>query len=305
MTGPEFGFAFFYFIPIVPIAWALGRWPGITIAVASAAMWFYADTSLQPTQSLAPAAWNAISRLAIFVAGAWLIDVVKKDRTRMRRIDAQRDEFLRVLEHELPVPAQEMIQSLNAAQASGTLDSAGIEALRHRAESLLFLTRDFVALGQAQAKRLDLRRAPIDIAQLVGDIARERPDRASVLVTVPGDGLMVSGDPDRLRQALSDTVAQVIADAGKLDYVSVNVRSSAGQAIVSISAAMPASATREEPSALGMSLQLARLLLEAMGGTLVIERAPLGKGSRVTVRLPTVSLPSTSPAVEQAAPRTR
>ena len=54
-----------------------------------------------------------------------------------------------------------------------------------------------------------------------------------------------------------------------------------------------------------MSLQLARLLLEAMGGTLVIERAPLGKGSRVTVRLPIVSLPPTSPAVERAAPRTR
>src|SRR5207248_686845 len=93
MTGPEFGFAFFYFIPIVPIAWMLGRWPGIIVAIASAAMWFYADSALQPAQGIAPVAWNAVSRLAIFVGGAWLIDVVRRDRARLRRIDAQRDEF--------------------------------------------------------------------------------------------------------------------------------------------------------------------------------------------------------------------
>ena len=305
MTGPEFGFAFFYFIPIVPIAWTYGRWPATAVAIASAVMWFYADAMLSPAQALAPELWNGLSRLAIFVAGAYLIDVVRQDRARMRRVDAQRDEFLRVLEHELPVPAQEMIQTLNAAQASGVLDPAGIEALRHRAESLLFLTRDFVALGRVQARRLELRRAPIDIAQLVGEVARERPDRASVLVTVPSEGLMVSGDPDRLRQALSDTVSQVIADAGKLDYVSVNVRSNAGDAVVSISAAMPATAIRDDTQSVAMSLQLARLLVEAMGGTLDIERPPLGKGTRVTVRLPLTALPAAVPAIERVTPRAR
>lgn len=305
MTGPEFGFAFFYFIPIVPTAWVIGRWPGIVIAVASAAMWFYADAVLAPGQSLAPELWNALSRLAIFLAGAYLIDLVKRDRTRMRRIDAQRDEFLRVLEYELPAPAQEMIQTLNEAQANGALDAAGIEALRHRAESLLFLTREFVALGQVQARRLELRRVPIDIAQLVGEIARERPDRASVLVTVPSEGLMIAGDPDRLRQALSDTVAQVIADAGKLDYVSMNVRSSGGSALVSISAAMPATTLRDDAPSPAISLQLARLLVEAMGGTLDVERPPLGRGTRVTVRLPLAPLPSALPAIERVTPRAR
>ena len=138
----------------------------------------------------------------------------------------------------------------------------------------------------------------------MSEIAREQPDRASVLVTVPGDGLLVSGDHDRLRQALSDTVAAVIADAGKLDYVSVNVRSAAGHAIVSVSAAMPAAATRDDSGRLGLSLQLARLLVEAMGGALAVERAPLGKGSRVTVRAPMAPLPSATTAIERPAPRT-
>ena len=289
LTGPEFGFAFFYFIPIVPVAWLLGRWPGITVAVASAAMWFYADFALGAPQAIAPALWNGVSRLAIFVAGAWLIDVVRQDRARMRRIDAQRDEFLRVLEHELPVPAQEMISALNSAQAQGTLDAAGIEAIRHRAESLLFLTRDFVALGQSQSRRLALRAVPFDISQLVNEVARERPDHRSVLVTVPGEGLVALGDPDRVRQALADTIAQVVADAGAIDYVSINVRASGPEAVVAISAALPSAAKGIDTTSLGLSLQLARLMLEAMNGALLVERATLGKGTRVTIRVPLAS----------------
>ena len=37
VTGPDFGFAFFYFIPIVPVAWSAGRWPGIVVAVSASA----------------------------------------------------------------------------------------------------------------------------------------------------------------------------------------------------------------------------------------------------------------------------
>jgi len=271
------------------VAFLLGRWPGIVVAVASAAMWFYADTALGTPPALGPALWNGLSRLAIFVAGAWLIDVVRQDRARLRRIDAQRDEFLRVLEHELPVPAQEMIQALNTAQAQGTLDAAGIEAIRHRAESLLFLTRDFVALGQSQSRRLALRAVPFDISQLVNEVARERPDHRSVLVTVPSEGLVALGDPDRVRQALADTIAQVVSDAGAIDYVSINVRASGREAVVAISAALPSAAKGIDTATLGLSLQLARLLLEAMDGALVVERATLGKGTRVTIRVPLAS----------------
>ena len=292
-TGPDFGFAFFYFFPIVPVAWAIGGWAGVVVSVASAGMWFLADASLKPDQQITAVTWNALSRLAIFIGGAYLIDRVKQDRTKMAAVDAQRSDFLRVLEHELPVPAQDMIDALNAAQAKGALEPSDIEALRHRAESLAFLARDFVALGQAQAQRLELRSAPVDIAQLVTEVARRRPDHGSVLVTVPGDGLIVQGDPDRIRQALTSAVADVIADAGALDYVSINVRTRANEAVVTISAAMPATSTRAvAANDLRVSLHLARLLIEAMGGTFVVERAALGRGARVTLSLPTKPAPA-------------
>ena len=303
-TGPDFGFAFFYFIPIVPVAWLVGAWPGVIVAVASASMWFFADAALKPDQAIAAVAWNAASRLAIFVGGVFLLDRVRLDRARMRRVDGQRDEFLRVLEHELTAPAQEMIEALNASQARGTFDVHDIQALRQQAETLLFLTRDFVSLGQAQAERLQLRSAPVDIAQLVTEISRQRPDHGSVLVTVPGDGLIVAGDPDRLRQVLSTIVAEVIRDAGELDYVSINVRTRDGAAIVAVSAALPATATRTvDEGQMRIGLRLARLLVEAMGGSLSVERAAMGKGTRVTLRLPTQ--PSVSAAALEPARRSR
>jgi signal transduction histidine kinase len=250
-------------------------------------MWFLADASLKPDQAIAAVAWNAASRLSIFLGGAYLIHRAQHDRARMRIVDAQRDDFLRVLEHELTAPAESMIQDLNVAQARGSLEAADIEVLRHQAESLVFLTRDFVALGQAQAQRLQLRSAPVDVAQLVTEISRQRPDHRSVLVTVPGDGLIVNADPDRLRQALSNTVTEVFADAGELDYVSVNVRARGTEAMVSISAATPATATRlADSEQMRVSLRLARLLVEAMGGSVAVERAALGSGTRVTIRLP-------------------
>jgi len=305
VTGPEFGFAFFYFIPIIPVAWAVGLWPGLIVAIASASMWFFADAALKPDQSLLPVAWNAVSRLAIFVGGVYLIDRVRTDRARMRRIDSQRDEFLRVLEHELTQPAEDMIESLNAAQARGSFDVHDLQTIRQHAESLLFLTRDFVALGQAQAERLQLRVAPVDIAQLVTEIARNRPDRGSVLVTVPGDGLIVTADPDRLRQLLTNVVGEVVRDAGELDYVSVNVRQRDRDALVAVSAALPAAATRTVGDGeLRISLRLARLLLEAMGGSMSVERAAMGKGTRVTIRIPTEP-PVAAAALEPAAARRR
>src|SRR5437773_1822473 len=178
VTGPDYGFAFFYFIPIVPVAWRGGRIAGLVVATAAAAMWFLADAAVKPAQEWGPVAWNASSRLAIFLAGAYLIDRVRKEQLRSQAVDEQRDDFLRVLEHELPVPAQDMIESLNAAQARGALGAADVEALRQKAESLLFLTRDFVALGQAQARRLQLRALPVDLAQLVTEISRQGPDGA-------------------------------------------------------------------------------------------------------------------------------
>lgn len=41
ITGYEFGFFIFYFIPVAISAWYCGRKDGICIAIASAVCWYY------------------------------------------------------------------------------------------------------------------------------------------------------------------------------------------------------------------------------------------------------------------------
>jgi hypothetical protein len=99
-------------------------------------------------------------------------------------------------------------------------------------------------------------------------------------------------------------ISEVIADASALDYVSINVKARPGDALVSISAAMPASARRAvNAKDLRVSLHLSRLLVEAMGGTFSVERAAIGKGARVTLSLPTRATPAATPTLETAEAR--
>jgi len=87
--------------------------------------------------------------------------------------------------------------------------------------------------------------------------------------------------------ALSNAVSELVSSAGALEYVSITVRARGTDALVIISAAMPATATKVVDAAtVGVSLQLTRMLMEAMGGSVLVERAALGKGSRVTISIP-------------------
>jgi signal transduction histidine kinase len=81
--------------------------------------------------------------------------------------------------------------------------------------------------------------------------------------------------------------------------VSVNVRARGGEAIVAISAATPATTTRlADSEQMRVSLRLARLLVEAMGGSVAVERAALGSGTRVTIRLPVATSSGGTASVE-------
>jgi two-component sensor histidine kinase len=102
-------------------------------------------------------------------------------------------------------------------------------------------------------------------------------------------------------------VGEVFSDAGELDYVSVNVRARGADALVTVSAATPASTTRLADSEhMRVSLRLARILVEAMGGSMTVERAALGSGIRVTIRVPLATAkPGGAPLEASAARRVR
>lgn len=285
-TGPEYGFGFFYLIPVLPAAWLLGRWPGVVVALAGGLAWFSADYAARPSTPALAILWNASSRTFLFVAGAILVDSFHRERTRLEQVDVQRSLFLRVLEHELPRPGDELVQLLTRYQELGTAGAAELRALRDRAEEIRFLSHDFVALGQIQAGTLPLARVPVDLAAVVQDIRAQRsdPDRR-MPITLASSVLTVAADEDRLRQAIRSVIAEA-AQAGGGDEVSLDLAGAGSDAqLVVTSGSGPYLAPlrlSDDPA----GITLARLLIEAHGGTLELRRGAMARGLRAVMRLP-------------------
>ncbi len=308
LTGPDIGFSLFYLIPVVLAAWYLGRVPGVILAVAGALAWLVADTANRDAVSLAASIWNGFTRLVIFIAIAVLLDRWRINAARLADVDRQRDDFLRVLDHELPRPVEAiaaLAKRLERTTPAHSEDHGTVQELQHRAQELQFLARDFVSLGRLQSERLLLTRTRSDLNEAVRDAVRAIADKQRVIITLGAEAPIVSADVDRLRQAIESVIRSALQHS--TEYVNVAVRLDAQSAWVDVSdrSRVPLRAEdralfddpgrADDPRAVAVAdrflgLELARLLMEANGGSLDVE-SPSTLGSLVRLRLPRVTRP--------------
>lgn len=88
-TGPRFGLALFYLLPVVIAAGRLGKWWSLVVAFGAAATWFFVDVTVDG--DLPTSLWNGFTRLAIFASQGWLVASIDEERRRERelaRLDA-------------------------------------------------------------------------------------------------------------------------------------------------------------------------------------------------------------------------
>jgi len=303
LSGPDIGFSLFYLIPVVVASWYVGRGPGLILAVAAALAWLVADTVNRGSVSLPASVWNGFTRLVIFIAIALLLDRQRSSSVRLADVDRQREDFLRVLDHELPRPI-EAIATLSAklerATPQHSADRSTVQELHRRAQELQFLARDFVSLGRLQSERLLLMRTQSDLNETVRDAVRAIADKQRVIITLGAEAPLVDVDVDRLRQAIESVVRSALQHS--TEFVNVAVRHDSKSAWVDVSdrshlplrvddrALFDDPDRANDPRAVAVAerflgLELARLLMEANGGSLDIE-SPSTMGSLVRLRLP-------------------
>jgi signal transduction histidine kinase len=303
LSGPDIGFSLFYLIPVVVTAWYVGRGPGVILAVAAGLAWLLADTINRGGVSVAASAWNGFTRLVIFIAIAVLLDRQRTSTARLAVIDRQRRDFLRVLDVELPRPVEAiaaLAAKLGRITPASSEQRATVQELQLRAQELQFLARDFVSLGRLQSERLLLTRKQSDLNEIVREAVGAIPDKARVIITLGAEAPVVEADVDRLRQAIESVVRSALQHSS--DYVNVAIRADAQSAWVDVSdrSRVPLRtddrALFNDPGRAGdpravavtdrfLGLELARLLMEANGGSLDIE-SPSTMGSLVRLRLP-------------------
>jgi len=96
VTGYEFGFFIFYFIPVSIAAWYGGRKPGIAMACASAVCWYLADRMTHhPYPRPYLAYWETFARYISFLTTALTLSKIRETVHNGQRV---REELDRALE---------------------------------------------------------------------------------------------------------------------------------------------------------------------------------------------------------------
>jgi two-component system phosphate regulon sensor histidine kinase PhoR len=148
--------------------------------------------------------------------GAWL---VLRDLTEVRRLRQIRTEFVDNLSHELRTPlATIRLLAETIGSAAGKGDTAGIASRSAQIEvevlHLVQMADEMLDLATLEAGEIPLRMADFDLVALGQEVAQRFAPVAAQHgggIDVVGTGpLLISGDRDRLRQAVANLVHNAV-----------------------------------------------------------------------------------------------
>jgi signal transduction histidine kinase len=173
------------------------------------------------------------------------------------------------------------------------------------------LASDLLTLARSDTGELELMTAPLDLAEMAGDVVRRvtplAQDRQVQLgFKLNGPAPTVEADPDRLQQVLLVLVDNAIKHTPRDGHVDVRVSQQSGTALLEVADTGSGIAPEHLPrifdrfyradkarsqGGTGLGLAIAKMLVDAHGGHMSIA-STLGVGTRVTVALPMAERPA-------------
>jgi signal transduction histidine kinase len=250
----------------------LGRSPQRVPALSAAALVLIAALAL------------AFRRAFRRVAGAFA------EQDRLRR------QLMADVAHELRTPL-----AILQGRIEGLLDGVYPRDETHLAELLEEtrhlgrLVEDLGTLAHAEAGALELRKEPVDLGDLVRDVAASLP--RPVAVEVPEDLPILEVDPVRIRQVLLNLLANALHHTPEDGRVSVEAETRPQRVLIRVRDTGSGIAPEDLPRLFerfqkgsgsrgsGLGLPIARKLVLAHGGDIGVESI-VGEGTEVTVSLP-------------------
>jgi NtrC-family two-component system sensor histidine kinase KinB len=262
----------------------------------------------------APQAYQyALSRVAAGPGAPIGVLAILRDVTEMRELDRLKSEFVATASHELrtPITTIGMSLALLGERISATLDPriAGLlDAARQDAGRLERLVGDLLDLSRLEAGRLEPDRRPVDVAQLLHEVAQSFEAQAGdreidlrldeVAVDLPA----AFADAEQVRRAVANLVTNAIRFTPRKGRVRLAARRVERGVRIEVRDTGPGIQARQRerifekfaradvPGAAGgsgLGLALAREIVTAHGGEIDVE-PNAGGGSVFFVVLPTV-----------------
>jgi signal transduction histidine kinase len=317
-------------IGAAPLRWALAY----PVAIGNEGAGAMVLAGVHPTtEDELDAVRDAARQLAVALHNAWTHDRLRdksvalaEQGERLARANKVKTEFLASMSHELRTPlsailgfADLLITSPKEQLSPRARES--LERIKRNGEHLLGLINDVLDLAKAEAGRVDIRPAPVNLAQLaracVAEVESLRVGKDLKLFADVGEGgLVIVTDAQRVRQILLNLLSNALkfTDRGE---VALSVRATANEvhlAVRDTGIGIPANAVKElfqefhqleagdgrRYEGTGVGLALSRRLARALGGDIEV-RSRQGEGSTFTLVLPRLMAP-TSDASPQSAP---
>jgi len=236
-------------------------------------------------------------------------------RDELRELDRAKSRFTANLHHELRTPLTLMLAPLEGMRSGefGALSTEMqrvVRTMHVNGLRLLNLINNLLDLAKIESRELAVRRVPLDLAKLAGDVvegARGLAGRKGVALEAAGltrvEGF--HGDPDALDKVLVNLVGNALkfTESGGRIEVRVDEAPEAGGVRITVTdtgagippdqlerifdrfAQVDDSATRRHEGT-GIGLSLVRELVELHGGRVYAESDGPGRGSRFHVLLP-------------------
>lgn len=235
----------------------------------------------------------------------------------------QQSDLVADLVHEMRTPLTSITGCAALIQRDEVDDAerrALARVIEQEAERLNRMASDFLELARLETGRAFLARETVQLPQVVGDVlALLRPQAEAKGVTLETDlpeGLpAVTGDPQRLHQALVNLVGNAVKYCRPGDGIRATAEAREHEVLVAVQdtgPGIPASfqerlferfyripRTEGDAEGSGLGLAITRRIIESHGGRIWIESTE-GKGTTVYFTLPLSNAARSRPAAENA-----
>jgi signal transduction histidine kinase len=248
---------------------------------------------------------------ALRLANEELEERVRQRTAQLEAADRRKDEFLALLAHELRNPLAPIRNAAAILKSRESLDSRlqwCRDVIDRQVAQMARLLDDLLDVSRITRGRLELRRAPVDLRDVVSSaLEASRPllerARVDVVETMPETPVAVFGDAQRLAQAVSNVLNNSARYCDPGGRVHLSVHEEVGGAIVRVvddGIGIPPEmltnvfepfvqvdrASPRSQGGLGIGLALVRELIHLHGGNVQAESRGPGTGSSFTLRLP-------------------